>query len=99
MPYKLQWVPTPTNEDLEVLDKMPENIDLEGYVLDNEGKFVYGNDGKRISYYYCEWCEGWILGHPNRYKEDTLAPLAGRRGTVESCIKCGNEIDFFGVVS
>ena len=49
--------------------------------------------------YHCHYCKGWIKGEPNRFEEDTLAPLAGRKGTVLHCIRCGAEIDFFGVRS
>ncbi len=49
--------------------------------------------------YYCPFCNGWIDGEPNRFEEDTLAPLAGRKGTALHCIRCGEEIDFFGMYS
>lgn len=48
-------------------------------------------------YYECKYCGGWIEGSTNRYREDTLSILAGRRGTVEYCRRCGQEINFFGV--
>ena len=50
-------------------------------------------------YYKCQFCKGWIEGRPRRYQEDTLAPLSGRRGTAEHCLRCGREISFFGVMS
>jgi len=59
---------------------------------------VYKTDPGELSY-YCKYCKGWIKGEPNRYQEDTLAPLAGRKGAVEHCIRCGNEINFFGMRS
>lgn len=49
--------------------------------------------------YHCPYCVGWIKGEPNRFEEDSLAPLAGRKGTVLHCIRCGVEIDFFGMQS
>lgn len=49
--------------------------------------------------YKCRYCDGWIEGQPNRYKIDTLALLAGRRGTEEYCRRCGQKIRFFGVIS
>jgi hypothetical protein len=49
--------------------------------------------------YHCQFCGGWIDGEPNRFEEDSLAPLAGRKGTVLHCIRCGYEIDFFGMQS
>lgn len=49
--------------------------------------------------YHCQYCDGWIDGRANRFQEDTLAPLAGRRGTAEHCRRCGREISFFGMRS
>ena len=49
--------------------------------------------------YKCHYCDGWIDGRPYRYKEDTLAPLAGRRGTASHCRRCGQEIGFSGAIS
>ena len=47
----------------------------------------------------CRYCGGWIEGIANSYHENTLAPLAGRKGTVEYCRRCGREISFFGMRS
>jgi hypothetical protein len=47
--------------------------------------------------YYCPHCKGWVKGEAGFYQEDSFSILAGRRGTVESCMRCGNEIGFFGV--
>jgi hypothetical protein len=49
--------------------------------------------------YYCRYCRGWIKGKPNRFEIDTIALLSGRKGTVLHCIRCGAEIDFFGIYS
>jgi hypothetical protein len=49
--------------------------------------------------YHCRYCNGWIKGEPNRFKENTIGPLSGRKGTALHCIRCGNEIDFFGMHS
>lgn len=49
--------------------------------------------------YHCPFCKGWIKGTCNSFQEDTLAPCAGRKGTVIHCIRCGVEVDFFGMCS
>lgn len=59
---------------------------------------VYESDPGQPSY-QCQYCKGWIKGEPNRFREDSLAPLAGRKGTVLHCIRCGEEINFFGMYS
>lgn len=50
-------------------------------------------------FHYCAQCDGWIDGRANRFREDTLGPLSGRRGTAEHCLRCGHCIGFFGEVS
>lgn len=50
-------------------------------------------------YYHCPVCKGWIPGYPDTDEIDTISPLAGRRGTVELCRRCGEEIGFTGEVS
>jgi hypothetical protein len=76
MPYKMIWVPAPTDDSLVVHQEKPDGV-----------------------CYECRYCGGWIEGRPNRFQEDTFAPLARRRGTVEHCRRCGEEINFFGVMS
>lgn len=49
--------------------------------------------------YHCRYCNGWIMGKCNKYKEDSIGPLSGRKGTASHCIRCGTEIDFFGMYS
>ncbi len=49
--------------------------------------------------HHCKYCGGWIDGRSNSYRENTIAPLAGRRGTAEHCRRCGKEISFFGMYS
>ncbi len=49
--------------------------------------------------YECRHCGGWIEGSPNSYRENTLAPLAGRKGRAEYCNRCGSEISFFGIMA
>lgn len=57
-------------------------------------------DGKE--YHHCHYCKGWIPGYANTYEENTMSPmhpLSGRQGTVFACRRCGEEIDFLGMVS
>jgi len=49
--------------------------------------------------YRCRYCDGWIEGKPYCSRVDNMARLSGRRGTVEYCQRCGQEINFFGMVS
>jgi len=55
------------------------------------------SDGKQ--YYYCRYCEGWIEGQMSYSREDTIGPLCGRRGEARGCIRCQNELEFFGMYS
>jgi len=55
------------------------------------------SDGER--YYYCRYCEGWIEGQMSYRREDTIGPLCGRRGEARGCIRCNNELEFFGMYS
>ena len=48
-------------------------------------------------YYHCQHCGGWIKGRAIAHREDTSGPLCGRQGTAYICIRCGREINFFGV--
>lgn len=77
MPYRMQWVPAPTDENLVVHEEKPQGV-----------------------YHKCFACGGWIEGRANRFQEDSIGgPLSGRKGTVEHCRRCGQEINFFGMRS
>lgn len=89
MPWINVWVPPNSNNALPVLKDLPENAKLYG------GRATVD----RKPYYKCTYCDGWIEGSPDSKQENTLGPLCGRCGTVLSCIRCGQEIDFFGVIS
>lgn len=108
MAWKQVWVPNPSNQELQVHKELPEGFvasdwsnpklaRIPGDVL-IEGR----NNGKPLdlrTFYECRFCEGWIEGQPYEYHEDNLGPLCGRRGTTSSCIRCGHEIGFSGMVS
>ena len=49
--------------------------------------------------YHCHHCKGWIKGMESTSEIDTMTFMAGRRGTVFYCIRCGEETDFLGVIS
>ena len=59
----------------------------------DESIVIHETDPGKPSY-HCPYCKGWIKGKANRFEEDSLAPLAGRKGTVLHCLRCGEEIDF-----
>lgn len=111
MPWKQVWEPNPSDDNIPLLKELPPEFKQGDFswggvktasipvdVLIREHQ-----EGKKIpkitSYYYCDDCKGWIAGYPYEYREDDIGPLCGRRGTVFSCIRCGNEIGFNGMVS
>jgi ribosomal protein L40E len=97
MPYEQRYVPAPTDMSLAVEDDLPREFQERklsiGGVLEADARNPY-----RVMY-FCRKCEGWIEGRPNAYREDTMAPLSGRRGTAYHCRRCGTEIAFSGMVS
>lgn len=50
-------------------------------------------------YHRCPRCKGYIEGHPVERREDSLAPLSGRRGVSSHCRRCDRELHFSGMVS
>lgn len=54
-------------------------------------------DGK--GYYFCRYCDGWIEGKEEWESENSLGPLCGRVGNSISCIRCHNELEFWGAIS
>ena len=93
-PWRQVWEPAPQDMSIKVWkeDELPENISVIGK------KRAITQDGTRW-FYYCRFCEGWIEGEPNAYDEDTMGPLCGRRGVASHCKRCGEEINFCGVIS
>lgn len=96
MPYEQHYVPAPRDPSLTVHDDLPREF------AERALSFGYLEAEARNPFrtmYFCRKCEGWIEGHPNSYREDTMAPLSGRRGTAYHCRRCGEEIAFTGMVS
>lgn len=103
MPYENRWVSAPRNPELPVLSdaELPEGHTT-GKKEDRwrAATHVSGSAHGRRDFYYCNReCQGWIEGHPRTYQENTLAPLAGRKGHADYCIRCGQEVAFMGVIS
>lgn len=59
--------------------------------------YPYVKAGTEDQYYKCPYCKGWIKGQPYEAREDSAGLLAGRRGVMTSCIRCGSELGFEGV--
>lgn len=109
MPWKQVWQPNPSDSSKEVLQELPkgfiEDSGWEGFkvarlpvkVLLEQKKSGQPIDQRQ--FYNCRHCKGWIEGDPYQYKESSLGPLCGRRGTTSACIRCGKEIAFSGLVS
>lgn len=109
MPWEQVWVTNPADETMPVLETYPEGFEEFGgwgsfktarrsiqVLLDAQKR------GEKLDYrefYHCRYCKGWIEGKPYQYHESNLGPLCGRRGEVSSCIRCGHEIGFSGMVS
>ena len=67
----------------------------------SNGGHEYFGEGMEHYAYYCGNCKGWIMGEPNDYYINNLAPehLAGRRGHDYYCRRCGENVGFSGIVS
>jgi hypothetical protein len=93
MPYRKQWFDAPKDMNLKVYQSCPE-----GYGEYSIGitLFHFGVSPSGKLAYRCRWCEGWIIGKPSEYEENTIEVLSGRKGWASYCIRCGKEIDFFG---
>lgn len=109
MPWEQTWVPNPADNNVELFQTLPEGFqvarEIYGYKVGmipfDAALSASKNDEKVDSriFYFCNYCNGWINGHPYEYHEDDIGPLCGRRGIVSSCIRCGHEIAFSGMVS
>lgn len=114
MPFKMKYVEPSKNPKLESWEELPKgykesSIRLAGYRIASkvcEVEILEAIREMPFMLYYCKGnvlqdlpgC-GWVEGTPNDYKINTLAPLAGRRGTEYYCAKCGAKIGFIGVIS
>jgi hypothetical protein len=109
MPWEQTWVPNPADDSIPVHETLPEGFEVVNEIYNYKvgrvplEKVIEASEKKlpvdtRI-FYHCNYCKGWIHGHPYEYHQDDIGPLCGRRGYVSSCIRCGNEIAFCGMVS
>lgn len=99
----------PLDESIIVHESLPEGFEVVNEIYNYKvgripfEKLIEANDKKQPvdirMFYNCRFCKGWIDGHPYEHYESDLGPLCGRRGYVSSCIRCGNEIAFCGMVS
>jgi hypothetical protein len=104
MPWKLHFEEAPKNLNLTVYKELPLGLVIKSDWLRSfkiAGKPTPGGWVSETHCYCNRDCQGWIEGIPNEYKVNTLAPhqLAGRQGTEYYCLRCGEQIAFFGVVS
>lgn len=109
MPWQHVFVPNPSDDKLPVLKKVPKDYEVTGADWSFQRarlpfdklleKYKANKNFKERRFYSCRYCKGWIEGEPYEYHEDDIGPLCGRRGDVFSCIRCGNEIGFCGMVS
>jgi len=109
MPWKHVFEPNPSDNSLNVLKTLPDGFE------ETSGWGGFKTASRRMEdlleqkkqgvpldhrmFYTCQFCKGWIEGRPYEYQENTIGPLCGRKGYVSSCIRCGNEIGFSGMVS
>lgn len=87
------------NSTLKVLTDLPEGVSQRDFLGLKEASGDVS--GAYKSYYYCENCGGWIEGLVHHYRVNNWAPhaLAGRMGSVYECRRCGDELQFLGVMS
>lgn len=78
-----------------------ENHIPEGWLFDRfslDIRMAYQNDPYRRAF-YCRFCDCWIVGLPNFFKEQTvrLSKGCGRDGRGANCCRCGKELSFHGI--
>lgn len=101
MPWGLTWYDAPKNMSLEVHKELPywaHERSLSWGVKEAEG---WPDEDTWVFFHYCRHCGGWIEGHAQEFKENTMdsTRLAGRSGVAYHCLRCGQEIGFSGAVS
>ena len=98
MPFVSQWVPAPKNMRIEVYEELPEGFVEQDKIGFSLCGYRTARNSKYDHAYFCRHCNGWIVGLPHDFQENTMVPeqLAGRRGTVTYCRRCGEEIAFVG---
>lgn len=87
------------NPNLNVLKDLPDGVQQQEFFGLKEASGLI--NGVYKSYYYCEDCGGWIEGLVHHYRTNNWVPhaLAGRMGIVYECCRCGDELQFLGVMS
>ena len=93
MPWRMEYESAPADESLAVSANLPTE-----FVEDDMG-YRDARGPHATHMHYCPKCGGWIEGHANQFREDTLGPLCGRRGTTYHCRRCGYEIGFTGCMA
>lgn len=109
MPWKHVWEDNPSDETISVLTELPPRFEerlecgrIKTAYIPAKLLIEDKQNGKPIDariLYHCPYCKGWIDGRPYEYRVDNIGPLCGRRGITSSCIRCGREIGFSGMVS
>lgn len=97
------------DSSMKVHEKPPEGFEIKGVWANFKTARVpvktlleqrdAGTEPDFREFYECKYCDGWIEGSPSSYREDNIGHLCGRRGETFSCIRCGREIGFTGMVS
>lgn len=97
MPFETTWVPAPRDENIPLLKELPEGV----FVQCGPGIMrAYGHvDYVLRWFYWCDRCKGWVEGQPLTSHEDTMGILCGRRGIATNCIRCGEELEFDGMIA
>lgn len=104
MPHRMVWYDAPHDENLPVLQELPEGIQEDQFMArwhpnrrEARGRI---NDAYK-TYVYCRRCGGWIEGKYYTSRVNTLnsRQLAGRQGTEYYCPRCGEQVDFEGIMS
>lgn len=103
MPYNMTWQENPHDENLPVLQELPDGVHEQPTSwLRPKLREAWGRVGDQIlTFHYCDLCGGWIEGGCYEYQVSTMNSrrLSGRMGTSYNCRRCGEEIQFSGAVS
>lgn len=103
MPYRQVYEPAPKDMNLPVIKEgeLPAGVEEKRWTLSSlrEAAGMVGDE--YLVFHFCHWCKGWIPGHANEYRVNTLdsSRLAGRQGQEYYCKRCGQEIGFSGLMS
>jgi hypothetical protein len=89
---------------LPVLTDLPTDFSEVKYLSLGRERVAQRSDfqeGRANFMHHCPSCGGWIPGLPSSHTIDNLngRARAGRRGTIATCKRCGDELAFMGVMS